>query len=59
MTQMLRAILEEGRWDWLVRRHPCLFAAMLFVGMPLGVLLAVSLFTIAVSLPLAFLLGWL
>lgn len=39
-------------------QHPCMSWLIMFIGLPIGILLAVMISTIVIMLPVSFLFGW-
>lgn len=55
--QRLAQSLEKAVCRWFAN-HPMEAFLVLLVGMPVGMLLAVTAFTVMLTLPLGLLLGW-
>lgn len=63
MTEFMKNVARlERRFDRKAEsftfHHPVLASLLMFVGLPLFVLTAVCLFTIVISLPVSWLMGW-
>lgn len=59
MLYLISAVVTPARLERMEHTHPHLLFAILSVGVALGLLLAVTVSTAGLMLPISLLMGWL